>query len=104
MIQRIWHGYTTPGNAAAYEALLKEEVFAAISEKNIIGFKGLQLLKRTMGDEVEFVTIMSFDSYDAIKQFAGEDYGQSYVPAAARKILSRFDDRAQNYELLLQLG
>jgi hypothetical protein len=104
MILRIWHGYTTPENATAYEHLLEEEVFKGIKEKNISGFKGIQLLKRGNANEVEFVTIMSFENYEAVKQFAGEDYEQSYVPAAARKILSRFDEKAQHYELLYQLS
>src|SRR4051812_40454273 len=104
MILRIWHGYTTPENATAYEQLLKEEVFIGIKAKNISGFRGIQLLKRNSANEVEFITIMSFDNYEAIKQFAGEDYEQSYVPATARKILSRFDEKAQHYELLYQLS
>ena len=103
MIIRIWHGYTTPQNAAAYEQLLKEEVFTGIKAKNIQGFRGIQLLKNNGVREVAFMTIMSFDDYEAVKQFAGEDYEQSYVPAAARKILSRFDEKAQHYELLYQL-
>jgi heme-degrading monooxygenase HmoA len=104
MILRIWHGYTTPVNATAYEQLLEEEVFKGIKAKNISGFKGIQLLKRDNANEVEFVTIMSFENYEAVKQFAGEDYEQSYVPAAAKKILSRFDEKAQHYELLHQLS
>jgi len=103
MIVRIWHGFTTPQNAGAYEQLLKEEVFTGIKAKNIQGFRGIQLLKNNDAHEVAFITIMLFDDYEAVKQFAGEDYEQSYIPAAARKILSRFDEKAQHYELLYQL-
>ena len=104
MIQRIWHGYTTPDNADAYEALLKKEVFEGIKAKNIHGFKGMQLLRKSNANEVAFITIMSFDNIDAVKQFAGEDYEQAYVPAEAREILSRFDDKAQHYELVHQFS
>lgn len=104
MISRIWHGYATHSKAAAYETLLKEEVFEAIKGKNIHGFKGMQLLKKRNGNEVEFVTIMSFDDLEAVKQFAGENYEKAYVPAAAREILSRFDEKAEHYELVLQLA
>ena len=103
MIIRTWHGYTTPENANAYEQLLKEEVFENIKAKDISGFRGIQLLKRNIGNEVEFMTLMSFDNYEAVKQFAGEDYEQSYVPDAARKIFSQFDEQAHHYEVLYQL-
>jgi len=100
MIGRIWHGWTTPHNADKYESLLKHEVFSGIAEKEVSGYKGIQLLRRPLGnDEVEFVTIMWFDSLEAVKQFAGEDYERAYVPAAAREVLARFDERSQHYEI-----
>lgn len=102
MINRIWHGWTTPGNADKYEALLKEEIFVGIQNRHIRGFKGIQLLRREVGDEVEFVTIMRFDSLDAVREFAGEDYEAAYVPDKARAILARFDDRSQHYEIRVE--
>jgi antibiotic biosynthesis monooxygenase (ABM) superfamily enzyme len=99
MIQRIWHGWTTPENADTYEALLKTEIFPGILAKQVRGFRRIELLRRPLGDEVEFVTIMSFDSIEAVKAFAGEDHESAYVPAKARQILVRFDARAQHYEL-----
>ncbi len=99
MITRIWHGWTTPGNADRYEALLKDEIFTFIQNRNIPGFEGIQLNRRDMGDEVEFITIMSFESLDAVREFAGEDYEAAFVPDKARVILSRFDQRAQHYEV-----
>jgi heme-degrading monooxygenase HmoA len=99
MISRIWHGWTTPGNADKYEALLKEEIFAGIQNRHIRGFKGIQLLRRTVGEEVEFVTIMLFDSLDAVREFAGEDYEMAVVPEKARAVLSHFDARSQHYEV-----
>ena len=99
MISRIWHGWTTPGNADAYEALLKEEIFVGIQSRQIRGFSGIQLLRREVGEEVEFVTIMSFDSLDAVREFAGEDYEVAVVPEKARAVLSRFDSRSLHYEI-----
>ena len=99
MISRIWHGWTTPGNADAYEALLKEEIFVGIQSRQIRGFKGIQLLRREAGEEVEFVTIMSFASLDAVHEFAGEDYEVAVVPEKARAVLSRFDSRSLHYEI-----
>jgi len=103
MISRIWHGWTTPGNADAYEALLKEEVFTGIRNRQIAGFREIQLYRRSLGDEVEFVTVMWFDSLDAVRAFAGEDYEVAVVPAKARALLSRFDARSQHYEVQFTL-
>ena len=99
MISRIWHGWTTPGKAGKYEALLREEIFVGIQARHIRGFKGIQLLRREIGAEVEFVTIMLFDSLDAVRDFAGDDYEAAVVPEKARAILSHFDERSQHYEV-----
>lgn len=99
MISRIWHGWTTLGNADRYETLLEEEIFLGIQNRRIRGFKGIQLLRRQVGEEVEFVTIMSFDSLDAVREFAGEDYEAAVVPEEARAVLSRFDSRSQHYQV-----
>jgi len=99
MIFRIWHGWTTPENADIYENLLKKEIFPTIASKNISGYRGIQLLRRQLSSEVEFITIMQFDSLAAVKQFAGKDYEESYVPDKARNVLSRRDKRSQHYEL-----
>lgn len=99
MILRIWHGWTNPSNADAYEALLKEEIFVGIHDRRIPGFHGIQLLRRKLGGEVEFVTIMTFQDLDAVRQFAGEDYEQAVVPFKAQALLARFDQRSQHYEL-----
>jgi heme-degrading monooxygenase HmoA len=99
VISRIWHGWTTPANADTYEALLKEEIFVGIENRRIQGFEGIQLLRRDVGGEVEFVTIMTFDSLDAVREFAGQDYEVAVVPPKARAVLSRFDARSQHYEL-----
>lgn len=99
MISRIWHGWTLPENADAYEALLKSEIFAGIERRQIEGYHGIQLLRRDLADEVEFVTIMWFDSIDSVRAFAGEDYEVAVVPPPARALLSRFDGRSQHYEV-----
>jgi len=100
MITRIWHGWTTPANADAYEALLREEIVAGIEGRHIEGFRGIDLLRRAAGAEVEFVTIMWFDSLDAVRTFAGADHEVAVVPPAARVLLSRFDARSQHYDTI----
>ena len=100
MICRIWHGWTTPENASAYEQLLRREIFAGIAQRAIPGYRGIQLLRRDMTAEVEFITLMWFDSLDAIRTFAGEDYEVAVVPPEARALLSRFDARSAHFPVI----
>ena len=101
MISRLWHGWTTRENADAYETLLRNEVLPGIHR--VRGFKGAHLLRRNVKDEVEFVTITLFDSLEAVKEFAGEDYEVAVVPPSARKLLSRFDARSAHYQTVFRL-
>jgi heme-degrading monooxygenase HmoA len=99
MISRIWHGWTTPANADAYEQLLRHEIFQGIVGRAIRGFRGIDLLRHDGPDEVEFVTLMWFDSLDAVSIFAGPDREAAVVPPAARSLLARFDQRSAHYEV-----
>lgn len=99
-IKRIWHGWTTRANADAYARLLHDEVFPGIEAKGIKGYRGIELLREDVGDEVAFVTIMTFDDLDCVKTFQGPDYARCYVPHAARRLLARFDQRAAHYEVV----
>jgi len=99
MVSRIWHGWTTRENADAYESLLREEIFVGIRGRRIEGFEGIELLRRAVGNEVEFVTVMRFASLDAVRAFAGDDHQAAVVPPKARALLARFDERSQHYEI-----
>jgi heme-degrading monooxygenase HmoA len=103
MISRVWHGWTAQGNAEAYEALLKNEVFLGIQSRKIPGYRGIHLFRRPLGDEVEFVTVMWFDSLEDVKAFAGQDYEVAVVPPEARRLLLRFDSRSQHYEVKAEM-
>jgi hypothetical protein len=100
MIARIWRGWTTLANADAYESLLRDEIFPWILGKNIEGFKGLDLLRRDSVDEVEFVTLMVFDSPEAVEAFAGPERTASVVLPRARALLARFDAHSAHYEIV----
>src|SRR5437868_6349664 len=110
MIARIWHGYTKPEHADAFEAMLKPELLPGISKAK--GYKGSYLLRRAAGNhpskpepgslgtpEVEFVTILLFESLDDIRAVAGADYEKSIIPEERRKYLARHDDKAAHYEV-----
>jgi antibiotic biosynthesis monooxygenase (ABM) superfamily enzyme len=79
--------------------LLREEIFEGIARRSIPGYRGIELFRRQDGSEVEFVTLMRFDSIEAVQAFAGEDYETAVVPAAARALLNRFDGRSAHYQL-----
>ena len=100
MICRLWRGWTTPEDADAYESLVRTEVIPAIEARKIPGFRQIDLMKRDLDGEIEFQTLMWFDSLDAIKAFMGEDYSVSHVPPEARAVLNSFDDRAAHYEVI----
>ncbi len=104
MISRVWHGWTSRANADAYEALLKNEVFSGIRDRRIRGYRGIHLFRREQGDEVEFMTVMWFDSLPAVREFAGVDHEAAVVPAAARALLLRFDQRSQHYDVRVELA
>lgn len=104
MINRVWRGWTTRENGLAYEELLRQQVFPGIAAKGVRGYRGLRLLRRDLpSGDVEFMTIMSFESLDAVRAFAGADYQRAYVPDAARRLLSRFDESAEHYDVLEEL-
>ena len=99
MIQRVWHGWTLPDRADDYESLLRTEILPGIRARNVAGYRAVTLLRRRAGAEVEFVTVMTFDSLDAVRAFAGEDHEVAVVPPKARALLSRFDERSQHYDV-----
>lgn len=99
MICRIWHGWTTPTNADAYEQLLRSEIFRGIAARRIPGYRGIELLRRPSDQLVEFVTLMWFDTLEDIRAFAGPDYEVAVVPPAARALLERFDARSAHFEV-----
>lgn len=101
MISRIWHGWTSLDDADTYERIVSTEVLPEIAARQIAGYRGAHLLRRSLADEVEFITIMWFDSLDDVREFMGEDYEVAHVPPQARAVLARFDERSQHYEALL---
>ena len=100
MISRVWRGWTARADADAYERLLRGTIFPGIQARGIAGYRGIQLFRRDAeNEEVEFMTVMWFDSLAAVAQFAGNDHETAVVPAEARRLLARFDKRSLHYEV-----
>lgn len=102
MIARVWHGSTKPQHADAYESMLKPELLPGISK--VKGYRGSYLLRRNVGAEVEFITILLFDSLDDIRAVAGPDYETSIIPEERRQYLSKHDEKAAHYEVAATNG
>jgi antibiotic biosynthesis monooxygenase (ABM) superfamily enzyme len=99
MIKRIWNGWTTQQNADAYERLLDSFVFPGIEAKKIPGYRSIELLRRDLGEEVQFTTVMCFDSLENVIAFQGADYEAAYVPPEAQRLLKRWDERSAHHEV-----
>jgi hypothetical protein len=100
VIARWWRGWTTHENAEPYQELLRTTILPGI--ERIDGYKGAYLLRRERDGETEFATLTFWESLDAVRAFAGEDYEVAVVPPAARVLLARFDDRSAHYEIVAE--
>jgi heme-degrading monooxygenase HmoA len=98
MIARVWHGFTKPEHGDAYESHLKPELLPGLSQKK--GFRASHLLRRVVGNEVEFITIILWDSLDDVRAIAGHDYEKAVIPEDRLPLLTRYDDRAAHYEVV----
>lgn len=103
-IKRIWHGWTTPENAEAYRQILEQVVRPGIEARKIPGYRSLELLSRDLGDEIEFMTVMTFDSLQNVIDFQGEDYERAYIPDVAKAVLSRWDEICAHYQITENYG
>jgi antibiotic biosynthesis monooxygenase (ABM) superfamily enzyme len=98
MIPRIWHGWTTAADAKTYEKLLRDEIFPEIAARNIAGYRGAELFIREDSKEVEFVTLLRFDSLDAVREFAGPDESKPVIYPKAEPLLTRME-RSCHYRI-----
>jgi antibiotic biosynthesis monooxygenase (ABM) superfamily enzyme len=96
MITRLWRGWTASEDADVYERFLMIELFPSM--RAIAGFRGAEVLRRPDGGEVAFVTLTRFDSLDAIRAFAGDDYEVPVIEPQALAVLSHYDERALHFD------
>lgn len=95
MITRLWCGWTARKDADAYERFLLSELFPAM--RAILGFRGAEVLRHDDQDESSFVTLTRFDTLDAIRAFAGDEYETPVLEPTARALLTRCDQRARHF-------
>jgi antibiotic biosynthesis monooxygenase (ABM) superfamily enzyme len=99
VIARVWHGWTTPENADAYERFLRSTMFPSMHR--VPGFLGADLLRDDRDDEIAFITITRFESLESVRAFAGDDHRRAVIEPEARALLSRCDERSEHYEVVL---
>src|SRR5258705_5095305 len=100
MIARIGQGWTKPADAKAYEKLLRDEIFPSIAARKIEGYRGAELFVRENGDEVEFVTLLRFDSTVAVTEFAGPETSKPVIFPKAEALITRME-QARHYRVAI---
>jgi hypothetical protein len=100
VVCRVWRGWTTADQAQRYDDYLQKELFPRLGrELRCHGYRGYQLLRLSRGEEVEFMTMLWFESVEHVRSFAGENYETPVISERARLLLTRFADRADHYQL-----
>jgi heme-degrading monooxygenase HmoA len=102
VIARTWRGWTTRENADAYERFLRDSLVPQM--RQLGGFCGANILRRDVADEVEFVTVTLFESLDAVRAFAGDEYEAPVIEPEAARLLARYERRALHYDAVFESG
>ncbi|HKV84125.1 MAG TPA: hypothetical protein VJN88_06180 [Ktedonobacterales bacterium] len=98
MIARIWRGVTRASDADAYFDYLREtglKEYAATP-----GNRGVQTLRAVRGDEAEWVLVTLWESWEAIRAFAGDDPERAVFYPEDERFLIRRDLTVTHYEVL----
>src|ERR1700730_4672293 len=100
MVCRVWRCWSTVGYAQRYDDNIQKELFPYLaSELRSYGYLVYHLLRFTRVEEVEFMTMLWFDSIEDVRSFAGENYETPVISEKARSLLTHFADRADHYQL-----
>ena len=97
MITRHWTGLAKKDKVDEYIAHLKNDTFKQLAK--IDGFIDASILKRALPEGTEFLIITKWDSLEAIKQFAGENYEKAVVPKIAQEMMIQYDEVVKHYEV-----
>jgi heme-degrading monooxygenase HmoA len=98
MIFRLWKGRAASSNADAYLRHVTTAVFPKLRELD--GYLRGRVFRRALDGEVEFLVATEWESWAAIRSFAGDDPNRAVVEPHARAVLSDFDAHVDHYELV----
>ena len=99
MVARHWRGRSRADTASAYLDHLRIETLPRL--RALDGHLGAYVLRREVGDEIEFVVLTLWESLESVRAFAGDDYETAVVPPQARRVLTTFDKRALHYDVAI---
>ncbi len=98
MISRLWRGLAKLAHADAYVEHLRKETFPQLSK--IPGFIDASILRRTVGDGVDFLIVTRWDSIEAIQRFAGRDTEVAVVPQSVQGFMIEWDRKVRHFEVV----
>lgn len=98
MILRQWRCLAHANRAEDYIGHLRNETFPSL--RKIPGFVDASILSRPFGAGIEFLIMTSWDSVDAIANFAGADPEAAVVPAEAAAMMAEYDRRATHFAVI----
>jgi len=98
MISRHWTGIAKRERADEYIFHLQNDTFKKI--KNIDGFISSKILQREVEEGIEFLIITEWESIEAIKKFAGEQFNIAVVPQLVKEIMIRYDHEVRHYMVI----
>ena len=101
-ILRLWKGRATAAKAGDYVRHASKTVFPEVQA--LPGHRGAYLLRRPVGNSVEFTVLTLWDSMDSVRGFAGPDPEKAVVEPAARAALSDFEETVTHYEVVVHTG
>ena len=98
MIARIWRGVVRLEDADEYAGYIADTGFAEYGKT--AGNRGAWMLRRDEGERTEFLTFTLWDSVEAVKAFAGEDYEAAVLYPEDERYLIEHDPKVKHYEVV----
>ena len=98
MIARIWKGAVRTPDADAYADYIRQTGVADYEKTP--GNRGVWMLRREAGENTQFVMFTLWESLDAVKAFAGEEYEQAVYYREDERYLVERDETTSHYEVI----
>jgi heme-degrading monooxygenase HmoA len=98
MIARMWRGVVRSQDRDSYYEYLQRTGLEEYGSTP--GNRGVWVFRRIQGDTVEFTLISLWDSYDAIRAFAGEEFGKAVYYPEDSKFLLEMSAGVEHYEVV----
>ncbi len=99
MIARTWHGVVPEQKADAYHDYLLRTGIPDLQATQ--GNRGVYVFRRISEGKAHFLLTTLWDSYEAIRQFAGEDIERARYYAEDEAYLLELEPYVTHYEVLV---